>query len=216
MVIGILLGAIAVSNLWLLLVWLISIGSYLVWHVYQKYRIAKIQNKRSAAVYQGCHYLSGLLQAGKLPRAALQEVGLTNKVFEPIALAAEIGADISSSLANAAHQKGCEKLRLLSQAWRISEVGGNSLALTLEKILLQLRQEQRLTQLINQELAAAQASGRVLAVLPLVGLLLGFGFGGNPIAFLTQSILGRLALFIGILLVSIGLLWSEKIAQGIK
>lgn len=213
---GAVLGMVSVANMWLLLLWLISAAGYLIWWFYQRTLKAKMMMHTRTQIYQGCHYLYGLIQAGKLPRTALKEVGLSNSIFQPIALAAEIGADISSSLASVAHRPGYEKLRLLSQAWRISEIGGNSLALTLEKILLQLRQEQRIIQLINQELAAAQASGRMLALLPFLGLGLGFSFGGNPIYFLTQYTLGRVALYLGTLLVIIGLLWQEKLARGIK
>ena len=57
------------------------------------------------------------------------------------------------------------------------------------------------------------ATGRLLAVLPLAGLGLGFAFGGDPLAFLLGTAVGRLALCAGVGLACAGIAWSERIAR---
>jgi len=49
-------------------------------------------------------------------------------------------------------------------------------------------------------------------VLPLVGLGLGYGFGGDPLEFLTASVPGQLCLALGALLGCVGVFWTERIA----
>ena len=49
-------------------------------------------------------------------------------------------------------------------------------------------------------------------MLPLAGLGLGYGFGGDPLDFLTASVLGQLCLTFGALLGCLGVLWTERIA----
>jgi tight adherence protein B len=66
--------------------------------------------------------------------------------------------------------------------------------------------------LVAAELAAAYATARLLAVLPLGVLLLGSGIGGDPVGFLTGSTAGLVCLAVGIGLSFGGLLWLDRIA----
>ena len=63
------------------------------------------------------------------------------------------------------------------------------------------------------ELAAAYATARMLAVLPLGVLLLGSGVGGDPVGFLTGSMPGLVCLAMGLGLSFGGLFWLEGIAD---
>ena len=54
---------------------------------------------------------------------------------------------------------------------------------------------------------------RLLAALPLAGVALGYGFGGDPLAFLAGSLPGQLSLIGGVSLGCAGVVWTEHIAD---
>ncbi len=96
----------------------------------------------------------------------------------------------------------------------VAERTGASLGATLDALAERLTAAGNLQDVVNAELAAPRATGRLLAVLPLAGLLLGYGLGGDPLAFLTGSPAGQLSLVAGITLGCAGVLWTERIAGG--
>ncbi len=61
------------------------------------------------------------------------------------------------------------------------------------------------------EVAGPKMSGYVMAVLPLLGLLLGAGMGADPVEVLLRSHLGNVLLLVGTVLTCSGLLWSARI-----
>lgn len=71
----------------------------------------------------------------------------------------------------------------------------------------------RLEATLDSELAAARASGRIMGLLPLVGLLMGHVVGAHPTVFLTTTWLGRACLLGSTLLACVGVLWSESLAD---
>ena len=71
----------------------------------------------------------------------------------------------------------------------------------------------RLEAPLDSELAAARASGRIMGLLPLVGLLMGHVIGARPTVFLTTTWLGRGCLVGATLLACLGVLWSESLAD---
>ena len=75
-----------------------------------------------------------------------------------------------------------------------------------------IRSDRRTERLVAAELAAAYATARMLAVLPVGVLLLGSGIGGDPIGFLTGTTPGLVCLALGIGLSFGGLLWLDRIA----
>ena len=69
--------------------------------------------------------------------------------------------------------------------------------------------------MVAAELAAAYATARMLAVLPLGVLLLGSGIGGDPVGFLTGSIPGLVCLALGLALSFAGLQWLAERPVGL-
>jgi tight adherence protein B len=66
---------------------------------------------------------------------------------------------------------------------------------------------------VTTELAAAQTTARLLAVLPLGVLLLGGGLGGDPLGFLLTTTPGLVCLCSGLALEYAGLLWLARIGE---
>ena len=57
-----------------------------------------------------------------------------------------------------------------------------------------------------------RATGRLLTALPLLGIGMGFVSGGDPVAFLTTTMIGKACLVGAVVLVCAGLVWTELLA----
>ena len=84
----------------------------------------------------------------------------------------------------------CESLVELGIAWEVAERTGASLNATLDALTGRLSARRTVGHMVAAELSAPRATGRLLAVLPVAGVLLGYSFGGDPLAFLTGSLPG--------------------------
>jgi tight adherence protein B len=66
---------------------------------------------------------------------------------------------------------------------------------------------------LRARMAGPKASGTVLAVLPLLGVVLGEGMGARPTHVLLASSLGQTLLAIGTSLISAGLYWIARLTS---
>jgi tight adherence protein B len=80
----------------------------------------------------------------------------------------------------------------------------------------QVRADRATARAVATELAAAQATARLLAVLPLAVLLLGNGLGGDPVGFLLATPAGLVCLVAGLSLEYAGLAWLARIADQVS
>jgi tight adherence protein B len=60
-------------------------------------------------------------------------------------------------------------------------------------------------------MAGPRASGTVLAVLPLLGVLLGEGMGAHPVHVLLATPIGQTLLALGTTLIATGLYWITRL-----
>lgn len=157
--------------------------------------------------------LALLLQAGQLPARALQDAADDCPVLAPAAVTGRLGGDVGQALADAGRAAGHDGLLRVSAAWRVSEATGAPIAPVLAGVAETLREERHLAGVVAAELAAARASGRIMAVLPFVAIALGTLIGAEPLAFLFGSWSGELALIAGVGLAAGGVVWTEKIAR---
>lgn len=63
------------------------------------------------------------------------------------------------------------------------------------------------------QVAGPRMSGYVMAVLPLLGLVLGVGMGADPFRVLLMTPVGNILLLVGVVLTCAGLLWSARIVR---
>lgn len=157
--------------------------------------------------------LAGLLRAGHVPATALAAAASETAVLRAAAALQRVGGPVPAALRRASGQPGREGLADLAAAWAVAERTGGSLGDAVAATAEQLAGRQEVARIVEAELASPRATGRVMAVLPVAGLVLGFGFGGNPLAFLLDSAVGWACLLGGVGLGCAGVLWTEALAD---
>ena len=80
---------------------------------------------------------------------------------------------------------------------------------------LHLRRLDILTpQRVDATLAGPRATAVILTALPGFGVLLGSGFGADPLGVLLTGTLGGVLCLAGAVFLTVGLLWTDRIAGG--
>jgi tight adherence protein B len=98
----------------------------------------------------------------------------------------------------------------------VSQHAGAGLADGCERIADWLRDDEALRREVGAQLAGARASARLLAVLPVLGILLGSSMGADPLHVLLRTPYGLVCLALGAALASLGLWWTERLARSVE
>jgi tight adherence protein B len=178
-------------------------------------RATRRAEARTVRVLAACDGMAADLAAGQPPGAALRRAAQEWDELQPVAVAAELDSDVPAALRRLADAPGAGQLRTVAAAWQVAHRSGTGLAGTLGRVAGVLREEQRTRRLVATELAAARATARMMAALPVLVLLLGAGIGGDPVGFLIGTPLGLGCLALGLGLTQLGLLWLERVADGV-
>ena len=131
----------------------------------------------------------------------------------PVVDGARLGGHVPTALREVAGVRGCEAFGRVAAAWDLAETVGTPAAAVLGRVALAVRGQAEHVRAVRAELAGARASARLLATLPLVGLLMGIGLGAHPVHVLLETTYGQLALCAGIALELGGLAWTDRIAR---
>lgn len=174
-------------------------------------RSARTRGRREV-VHAG-ELMAGLLRVGRVPALALVEAAEDAPVLRVAAAELRAGGEASAALRRSAGGSGHEGLVDLAAAWEVSVRTGASLVGAVDATAARLAAEQEVTRVVDAELSAARLGGRVMAGLPLVGLLLGFALGGDPVSFLFGSLAGWVCLNLGVGLACAGVLWIDTVAE---
>ena len=174
--------------------------------------------RRAAAVRRGavlatCDALAAELRAGQQPPRALASAAEAWPELKPAASAARLGGDVPRALRDAATLPGGASLATVAAAWQVAHRTGAGLAEVLDRTAEGLRAEEATRREVVASLAAPRATARLLALLPVFGLLLGSGVGADPWAFLLSTPLGLACLALGCGLALAGLVWVERLAD---
>ncbi|MCL3817390.1 type II secretion system F family protein [Aeromicrobium wangtongii] len=152
------------------------------------------------------------LRAGVLPQRMLTGLAGDFEVVAAAARAAELGGDVPAVLREAATEPGHDLLRDLAGAWQVADRSGAPLAMVLDRLEQSARIDREIAREIESGVAPARATGRLMAALPVLGLMLGSGMGGDPVGVLTSTWIGVLCLAAGCALACAGIAWIEHIA----
>lgn len=184
-------------------------------------RLHRWRQRRRAAVLRDSliELLDGLvaeLRAGADPRAAVAAAAGGLPELGPLAAAARSPAGRPEDVLLALGcRPGGAAARSLAVAWSVAEATGSGLAGPAQRVHQAVRDDERLRREVAAGLAGPRATARLLALLPLVGLLLGTGLGADPLGWLTGTAAGSACALLGAALVAAGLWWTRRIAASV-
>lgn len=162
---------------------------------------------------RAAHSVALLLRAGHIPTEAVVEAADDSPCLAPAASAVRLGGNVGEALLEASRPPGRAGLARIARAWRVSEASGAPVADVVAQVAETMRQERQLEEVIAAELSAARASGRIMALLPFLAIGLGVAVGADPVSFLFHNAIGQVLLVAGVGLASVGVVWTERIAQ---
>lgn len=169
--------------------------------------------RAEAQVARACALLAAEVRAGRPPEAAVDVVAGDCVVFAPAAAALSVGDDPARTWRDEAERPGCAGLDDLARAWQVSRSCGAPMAPSLDHVAVALDREAEVGRTVRGELASAQATGRLMAVLPLVGVGLGYTIGGDPLDFLLGSGVGLVCTLVATVLACLGILWTHALGR---
>ncbi|GAA4977880.1 hypothetical protein GCM10023205_52120 [Yinghuangia aomiensis] len=181
-------------------------------------RDARREIETRCAVAEFATTMVGELRAGHPPGEALCTAaeaadGAAARLFGEVAAVVRAGGDVPGALAAAAREPGADALARIAACWRIAAERGAGFAAALDRIAAGLRNDDEGHRELEAELAGVRATARLLAGLPLLGVLLGTGMGAAPLDVLGRTPLGAAVLCAGLALLAGGLVWTERIAE---
>ena len=213
-------GSLAVTMLVLrpqphhVLVGLTALG--VVWSGSVLVRRGRLRNRRADQRREAvdvCDALVAELRSGQPPGHALAWVVRSWPGLERASTVAGLGGDVPGSLRQLAARPGAEPFGRIAAGWEVAQRRGAGLADVLDCLSRSLRDDEDVRREISASLRPTRATGRLLALLPVFGLGLGYTMGADPLAVLVGSTLGASCLALGAALAVGGLFWVERIAD---
>ena len=129
---------------------------------------------------------------------------------------AQLGGDVPRVLRSEAERLDLPILQSLAALWRVAEGSGAGLAQAADRLAIAETATQQARAEVTAQLAGPRATAKVLAGLPVVGVILGSGLGASPIAWLVGSFWGWLVLAFGIGLEFLGLWWISRLTNAVE
>ncbi|MFB8350128.1 type II secretion system F family protein [Streptomyces niveus] len=176
--------------------------------------------RRAEAVRGLCDVFVGELRAGAQPADGLTTAvrsvrrDLGGLEIALVVADARFGGDVPAALRRAARLPGAEGLVGVAACWRVAVDGGAGLAAGLERLGATLRAQRDQEDALRAQLAGAWSTVVVLALLPLVGLAMGWAMGADPMNVLLHTPAGLSCLVVGGLLEAVGFWWAGRIVRG--
>lgn len=156
--------------------------------------------------------LAAELRAGQPPITALQQAGAD--VWPQACAAARVGGDVTAALRSDARR--APSLAGLAVCWEMAARSGSGMATMVQRIADAARTAQDTRVQLAAHLAGPRATARMLAALPLVGIVIGHLLGADPIAWLLGSPIGILVLALAAACTALGWWWIHRIATHVE
>lgn len=164
-------------------------------------------------VANACSVIANQVRVGRIPAEALAIAAEDAQVLAVSSRVQHNGGDVVAALLDESGRPGCRGLRDLARAWQVGTTTGAPMADLLDQVAMALRSDQAVERTVAAELAGPRATGRVMAMLPVCGIGLGYLLGGDPIGFLVGGPVGWGCLVGGASLAAGGVLWIEWLAR---
>jgi tight adherence protein B len=176
---------------------------------------ARAAERRQRLVVEVCEAMVGELRAGQPLLTSLERCVEVWPEIDTVLAAGRLGADVPAALRRLARLPGAEGLAHVAAAWQVSQASGAGLATVLAQVARTAREREGTRHLVRGELASAQATARLVAVLPLGSLAMSAGVGGDPWHFLLGTAVGLACLGVGCACAFAGLVWIDRIAANV-
>ena len=151
------------------------------------------------------------IEAGGRPDAALTSAALVapghSSVLHRAALECRYGRDAAAVL------RSDDQWRSVARAWHVSTTVGAPLAAVLGRVGGELDARDDLARQVHIVLTGPRASAAMVAVLPIVGVVLGSAMGARPLSVLLGTHAGRLLLVLGVGLDAAGVAWTQWLVR---
>lgn len=188
-----------------------------LWLVHQRQRN---QLSSAEAMTDAVQAMVAELRSGAHPVVAAESAAKdarepARSVLTSVAATARLGGDPAPALDRSAleHSELAPVLRPLGHAWALAQRHGLPLADVLDAVCRDVTGRVRFAHRVHARMAGPRASGTVLAVLPLLGVLLGTGMGADPLRVLFTGSLGQFLLAVGTSLICVGLYWINRLTS---
>lgn len=181
--------------------------------VVDDYRPQRFEKDRSATWAMS---IAGDLRAGIEPNTALRDACSRLRVAARAAAAVRVGGDVAAALALDAEAEDDQLLRSVAACWSVGESTGAALAAIIEGIADGHRQSLSVQRSLAVELAGPRTTARLMSLLPVMGFLLAWLLGVNPLAWLFGSPIGWIALLAGIGLNVLGAVWTRHLVAEVE
>ncbi|GHH39436.1 hypothetical protein GCM10018773_19330 [Streptomyces candidus] len=179
---------------------------------------ARERKRRGERVIDLCGALSGELRAGGHPGRALcvaaVDTGGLGAAEADVVAAARFGGDVPEALRRAAREPGAGGLAGIGVCWQVAVGSGAGLVAGLDRLEAALRDEQDRREQLRARLSGAWSTVGLLALLPVVGVLIGSAMGADPLRVLLHTPWGWGCLVMGGALEAGGLVWARRIVRG--
>lgn len=162
--------------------------------------------------------LAAELASGQATSLALEQAaaGMTPDPCPRARSAARTGGDVAAALRSDAAAGRAPVLAHLAACWEVASHTGAGLAHAVGRLADGARASEQARAELAAEVAAVRTSARLLAALPLFGLVIGYWIGADPISWLTGSWPGRATLALGLLLEAAGLIWLRRMVAAVQ
>ena len=166
-----------------------------------------------ADVAHACRVLAGQLRVGRIPADAVRVAAVDCPVLATASALLELGSDPVRHWRDESARPGHGGLLVLARAWSVATRTGAPLAPSLERVAEALSKDLAVERLVFGEVAAARATAKIMAAMPICGIGLGYLIGGRPIHFLIAGPLGWACLLGGAGTAAAGVLWIDRLAR---
>ncbi|WP_285635439.1 type II secretion system F family protein [Lentzea sp. NBRC 102530] len=186
--------------------------------IIKQHRQNKQRREAAEALSSGLGGVIDELRAGAHPAhaaegAAEDTPAPAREVLRAAAVAEKLGGDVERTLRNLEQPLLGTAVEQLARAWRVSARHGVALADVLDATRRDLDQRAAFARQVHARMAGPRASAAVLAVLPVIGVVLGELSGAGPFHVLTASPAGQVLLATGAVFVAAGVWWTQRITE---
>jgi tight adherence protein B len=158
--------------------------------------------------------MTAALAAGASPAQTLGSAARASPtLFDEAARRAQWGVDPTPALRHAAQQPGAGSLTELAAAWAVAASTGCRLLDVLERLRTSVHDGVAVAHEVQEQIAPVRATARVLALLPLGGVVVGGSLGVNVPRLLLTTTWGHACIAAALALVASGLWLVERIAR---